>query len=142
MRRRLAVLAGVLLALGAAPAAHAQVYTDGKVKATVGASAIELSNGRVSRRWTRVPFRTQSLMDFRDGGRKWSTQSADFSLTLNGTSVDSKSFTLDSVSVTKLARGGLRVSMRLVAPVQLPGVTVDACGGGLSRRGGLSHADA
>ena len=63
----LAALAGAVLAFGVTPTASAEVYSDGKVQATVGATAIELSNGLVSRRWTRTPFRTQSLTDFRGG---------------------------------------------------------------------------
>ena len=41
-----------------------------------------------------------------------------------GAEVGSEVFSVDSVNVTKLARGGLRVSMRLAAPARLPGVSV------------------
>ncbi len=113
-----------MLALGAAPAAHAEVYSDGPVLARVQPTWVELSNTQGSRRWTRAPFRTESLVDRRAGGRRWSTGSRDFELSVAGVTLGSEAFSVGSVSVTKLARRGLRVSMRLAAPLKLPGVVV------------------
>jgi len=121
--RRLALVVVAALALSAAPASG-ETYRDGSVSATVTASAIELSNGQVSRRWTRTPFLTQSLADFRRGGRKWSTKSRDFDLSFVGQRVRSDQFTVSSVDVVELGRGGLRVTMGLVSPLTLPGVLV------------------
>src|SRR6185312_9423857 len=59
--------------------------------------------------------------------RTWSTQSRDFTLALTGLELGSEAFSVQSVAVTKLPRRGLRVTMRLAAPLQLPGLS-----GGLS----------
>ena len=67
--RRLAVLVGAVLALGAAPAAQAEIYTDGPVQARVQPTWVELSNTQGIRRWTRTAFRTEKLVDRRGGGR-------------------------------------------------------------------------
>ena len=48
----------------------------------------------------------------------------DFSLTVAGVQVGSEALHVESVDVTELDRGGLRVRMELSAPVALPGLTI------------------
>jgi alpha-galactosidase len=122
--KRLALVAGVL-ALAAPPVAQADLdYRDGPVFARVGATSIELGNTQAKRRWTRAPFRTDALADRRGADRTWSTGSRDFTLTVGGLELGSEAFGVESVTVTTLARRGLRVTMRLAAPLRLPGVSV------------------
>ena len=107
------------------PSARADtVYRNGPVYARVGATAIELGNPLVVRRWTTSAFRTAELTDRRGGGRLWSAGSPDFSLTLDGLGLDSTAFSVGSAGVTNLPRGGLRVTMRLSPPLGLPGLSV------------------
>ena len=120
--RRVALAAALALAFPGI--ARADVYRDGSVRADVGPASVELSNSLVSRSWTRSPFRTASLVDKRGPDRIWSTGSRDFTVSVGGVELGSEAFTVDSVSVSKPARGGLRVTMRLVAPLRLPGVSV------------------
>jgi alpha-galactosidase len=123
--KRFAVLAGAVLALAAPPVAQADIeYRDGPVFARVGATSIELGNTQITRRWSRTPFRTQALVDRRGADRTWSTSSRDFALTVGGLQLGSEAFTVQSVTVTTLARRGLRVTMRLAAPLRLPGLAV------------------
>jgi hypothetical protein len=125
--RRLPAASAVLaaaVALAAPGVARGEVYRNGSVRADVGAATIELSNSAVSRSWTRSPFRTTALVDRRGTDRTWSTGSRDFALSLGGVELGSEAFAVESVSVSNLARGGLRVTMRLAAPLRLPGVAV------------------
>jgi hypothetical protein len=112
----------VLAAPGAAQGAV--TYRDGSVYALVGPTSIELGNSLASRRWTSAPFRTAELVDFRGTDRVWSVGSPDFVLGLGGLELASDAFSVSSVSVTKLERGGLRVKMRLGPAPGLPGVSV------------------
>jgi melibiase-like protein len=100
-------------------------YRNGSVYALVGPYSIELGNSHVSRRWTRAPFRTAELVDRRGADRAWSTGSPDFVLGLGGLELKSDAFSVSSVAATKLPRGGLRVTMRLVAAPGLPVISVD-----------------
>ena len=109
--RRLA-LAVALLALWA-PAARADVY------ARVSEAAVVLGNEMVERTWSSAPFETTALVDKRT--RSWSRNEPDFTLELGGVPVASNAFHVDRASVTKLPRGGRRVSMELSG---VPGLTV------------------
>jgi hypothetical protein len=111
--------------LATAPAARADTtYSDGSVYARVGVTSIELGNSLASRRWTRAPFRTAEVVDRRGTNRVWDAGSADFELSLGGPAITSDSFAVSSVAVTRLDRGGLRVTMRLAPQVGLPGLVV------------------
>jgi Melibiase len=123
--RYLAALAAASVALAAPSAAPGEVYRNGSVQAEVGPASIELGNSAAVRRWTRAPFRTAALVDRRGSDRTWSTGSRDFVLSVGGVELGSEAFNVDSVSVTKLERGGLRVTMRLAAPLRLPGLSVE-----------------
>jgi hypothetical protein len=94
------------------------------VYARVGETSIELGNSLAVRRWTRAPFRTTELADRRGTGRVWSAGSPDFELSFGALELRSDDFAVGSVSVTKPARGGLRVTMGLSPPLGLPGVAV------------------
>ena len=127
--RRFLVLAAVAAALCVAPAAaQAETYRNGPVRADVGLTSIELRNSEVSRTWNRAPFGTAAMVDLRGADRVWSGGSRDFTLAVAGLDVGSERFTVDSVTVTKLDRGGLRVAMRLVGPLPGLAVTRVACG--------------
>ena len=107
------------------PPRSAEVYRDGPVQADVGATSIELSNAQVSRRWTRAPFRTEALVDRRGARPRVEHAGRGTSRCRSaGLELGSEAFTVESVSVTKLARGGLRVTMRLGGAAALPGVAV------------------
>jgi hypothetical protein len=118
------VLAGAAVLIGAAPATADTVYRDGSVYARVADGTVELGNGLATRRWTRAPFRTVELSDRRGTGRVWSAGTPDFELSFGPLSVRSDQFTADSVEVTKLARGGLRASIRLSPPLGAPGLSL------------------
>lgn len=133
MRRRAALLAvvGSLVAgvfAHAAPAGAADVQRDGDVYARVTSSEVVLGNRLAERRWDRASFRTSALVDRRGADRRWSSGRRDFTLSLSGTEVSSEAFRVESVDVARLARGGLRVTMRLaLAPggtTGLPGLSV------------------
>ncbi len=83
-----------------------------------------LGNSLVERRWDRTAFRTTALVDRRGRDRVWSAGRRDFSLTVAGVKVGSEALHVESVKVTELRRGGLRVRMELSAPVALPGLTI------------------
>jgi hypothetical protein len=100
------------------------IYTNGPVYARVGETSIELGNSLARRRWTRTPFRTAELVDRRGDDRAWSGGSPDFALSVDGLAVGSDAFTVGATSVTKLARGGLRLTIQLVPPLGLPGLSV------------------
>ncbi len=119
-----ALIAGAIGA-AAAPGARAEmVYTNGSVYARIGDSSIELGNSLATRRWTRAPFRTAELVDRRGEDRVWSAGSPDFALSVGATRVESDAFTAGATTVTKLARGGLRMSVRLAPAPALPGVSI------------------
>ena len=117
--RRLAAL--IVLAVLALPAAAARADDDG-VYAKVTDKEVVLGNRLVERRWARDGLVTTALVDKRDGGKTWSKDRRDFALDLSGrTDIGSEQFTVSGVKTAKLARGGLRVTMELTAPV--PGLT-------------------
>src|SRR3954468_8775131 len=106
------------LALGAgAGSAPAATYADGSVYARVDAKQVVLGNSVAERRWSRARLRTVALVDKRRGGRGWSTAAKpDFKLSIAAARRPSSAFRVKSVAVTRLARGGLRVTMRLAGP--------------------------
>jgi hypothetical protein len=130
-----AALAAIAVGAGAAaPSAGADtVYRDGSVYARVGDTSLELGNSLASRTWTRAPFETAALLDRRGTDRIWSAGSPDFTLSLGGIELASDAFTVRDASVTKLARGGLRMTISLAPPLGLPGIevtrTAEAYGG-------------
>jgi hypothetical protein len=113
-----------VLVTGPGTAQADSTYTDGSVYARVGATSVELGNSLAGRRWTRAPFRTAELVDHRGSDRVWSSDSPDFTLSTGTLEFASDAFTVGSASVTKLERGGLRLTMWLVPPPALPGVSV------------------
>ncbi len=123
MRRAVAV-AVLLAAIAWAPAARAADYRDGSVYAHVSPAEVALGNNLVERRWDRAAFRTAAIVDKRGRDRIWSAGRRDFSLTVAGVRVGSQALHVESVEVTELDRGGLRVRMALSAPVALPGLTI------------------
>ena len=123
--RGLAAALGAIAALGGAAvaSARADVVRAGSVYARVTATEVVLGNGVSERRWAREGFRTTELVDKRGGGRTWSREHRDFTLTLaGGAAVGSEGFAVDGVAIRRLRRGGLRVTMTLAGG--LPGVTV------------------
>jgi hypothetical protein len=98
--------------LGAAPA-RAQTFHDGDVYARVTPGEVVLGNELAERAWSRDGLRTKRLVDKRAPGRTWSVGSRDFTLSLPAGEVGSEAFTVESVEVRRLSRGGLRVSMHL-----------------------------
>lgn len=122
MRAGLLAVLGVLVAPGVAAADT--TYRDGSVFARVGATGVTLGNRVAERSWSRAPFLTTELVDKRGRRRVWSTGSPDFSLSLSGVELSSDAFRADSVSVARLARGGLRVTMTLRPIAGAPPVTV------------------
>lgn len=124
MRRAVAVVA-LLAATAWTPAtAGAADYRDGSVRAHVSPTQVVLSNNLVERRWDRTAFRTSAIVDKRGRDRVWSAGRRDFSLTVAGVQVGSETLHVESVDVTGLDRGGLRVRMELSAPVALPGLAI------------------
>jgi hypothetical protein len=115
--RRAAVLGALACAL--AHAAAAAAATDPPAYARVTATEVVLGNQLVERRWSRAPFETTALVDKR--ARTWSRDEPDFTLELAGVPVASDAFHTGAVTVTKLAGGGVRVSMELSG---VPGLTV------------------
>src|SRR4051794_2135339 len=111
------------LALGV-PAAPAATFRDGYVYARVSATRVVLGNGVAERRWSRRQLRTTALIDKRRGGRDWSRgrSTPDFELNVAGARIPSGLFRAKRVTVTHLARGGLRVTMRLAGPPGLRAV--------------------
>src|SRR3954470_23664162 len=110
--------AAMALALGAGVgSAPAATFADGSVYARVTADRVVLGNGVAERRWSRARLRTIALVDKRRGGRSWTkTPKPDFALSLAGAPLESSAFRVARVAVTRLARGGLRVTMRLAGP--------------------------
>src|SRR3954449_1792790 len=98
----------------------AATFRDADVYARVTARSVVLGNGVAERRWSKAHLRTTALVDKRRGRRAWATApAADFELNVAGVALESSAFRVRRVGVTKLARGGLRVTMRLSGP---PGV--------------------
>src|SRR4051794_17822550 len=119
--RRVLVLTAVLLALPAT-AARAETVRAGSVYARISATDVVLGNSVAERRWTRDGLVTAALVDKRGKDRTWSAGRRDFALDLAGRAdVGSERFTVTSAKASKLARGGLRVTMELASPV--PGLT-------------------
>jgi hypothetical protein len=84
------------------------------VYARYDGGAVTLGNALVERRWARSGLRTTRLLDKRAGGRRWSTGNRDFVLHLDGgVEVGSDAFHVASVEQSRLARGGVGVTMRL-----------------------------
>src|SRR4051794_11383455 len=124
MRRAVAV-AALLAATACAPAAaRAADYRDGPVRAHVSPTEVVLGNNLIERRWDRAAFRTSALVDKRGRDHLWSAGRRDFSLAVGGIDVGSEALHVESVGVTRLDRGGLRVRMELSAPVALPGLRI------------------
>ena len=113
--RRAALPVVLLISLAAPAAASAQrVEGPGGVYAEVTDGAVALGNDVAERRWSRAAMRTTALVDKRAGGRSWSAGSPDFRLRLAGVDLlTSDLFSVASAEVKPLARGGLRVTMRL-----------------------------
>jgi hypothetical protein len=110
--RRIALAAFGLVLLTAQPAS-ADTY------ARVSATRVTLGNELVERTWRRDALVTEQLVDKRGGGRTWSKDRRDFALDLVGrTDIGSERLAVTGAKVTKLARGGLRVTMS----AGLPGV--------------------
>src|SRR5436305_8865554 len=86
------------------------------VYARVTSKRVVLGNSLAERTWSRDSFRTVRLVDKRDGGRSWSARSRDFTMFAGPVQIGSDQFRVSSASVTRLARGGLRVTMRLSGP--------------------------
>ncbi|MFL5781504.1 MAG: alpha-galactosidase [Thermoleophilaceae bacterium] len=77
-------------------------------------SAVTLGNALVERRWARDRLRTTRLLDKRAGGHRWSDGGRDFVLHLDGgATLGSDAFHVASVELTRIPRGGLRVTMQL-----------------------------
>src|SRR4051812_49910227 len=110
-------IGGIALALAlGAPAAHAATFADGGVYARVTAKRVVLGNGLAERRWARQRFRTVELTDKRGGGRTWARGTPDFTLNIAGALLSSTAFKATRVAVTRLERGGLRVTITLARP--------------------------
>jgi hypothetical protein len=119
--RRVILAIAVLLVLPSGARA-AQTVRAGSVYATVSDSQVVLGNALAERRWARDGLVTTEMVDKRGAGTVWSKGRRDFALDLAGRSdVGSERFTVTSVKVANLARGGLRVTMTLDSP--LPGLT-------------------
>ena len=106
---------GVALAvlLGTAPSAAAQDLRDADVYAHVDGGEVVLGNAVVERRWSRDALRTTLLADKRAGRRQWSAGRRDFALSIAGAEVGSETFRVEAVELERVARGGVRVRMRL-----------------------------
>jgi hypothetical protein len=104
------------------PSAHAQTFNSGDVYARVTAKRVVLGNDLVERRWSRARLRTAALVDKRDGGRGWGGSASDFALNVAGAKVRSAAFRVARVGVTRLERGGLKVTMTLAGPPGLKAI--------------------
>src|SRR4051794_17054358 len=121
--RLVAGIAGIALALVAgAPLAHAAAFRDGDVYARVSATRVVLGNDLVERRWTRAHLRTVAVVDKRAGGKRWSRGTPDFTLKVGGAAIPSGAFSVGPVAVTRLERGGLRVTMTSSGPPGLQAI--------------------
>jgi hypothetical protein len=122
MRLRHALLPAALLAALAPTAARADVVIAQGVTAEVTATRVTLSNSLVSRSWDRAALRS-TIVDRRGTDRVWSQDAPDFTLEVGGQKISSSAMNVTGATVTKLARGGLRVTMQM-ADATLPGLTV------------------
>jgi hypothetical protein len=111
--RRGALLTAVVVvtALAAAPSAHAAPADD--VYASFSPTEVVLGNSLAERRWSRAQLKTTQLVDKRNGGRTWSRDTRDFAIQVGPQEIGSESFAVNSVAVTPLPRGGLRVTMTI-----------------------------
>src|SRR4051794_35052959 len=117
MRVRHPLLTFALAAALAPAAARAATYDDGHgVHAEVTADKVALGNDLVERTWTRAQL-TSTIADLRDGGRTWSAAGPDFTLRIAGQDIPSSAFAVSEATVTDLARGGLRLTLRLTHTV-------------------------
>ncbi|HEY1078438.1 MAG TPA: alpha-galactosidase, partial [Fontimonas sp.] len=90
------------------------------VELRVDDERIVLSNGLIERSWTRSPLvRTERLVDLRNG-KVWSSDDADFSLTVAGLPLASDHYTLSTAGMQSetTASGSVRLTMSL-APTLL-----------------------
>ncbi|HKP89156.1 MAG TPA: alpha-galactosidase [Thermoleophilaceae bacterium] len=107
----------------AAPVSGATLDTR-DVYARYDDGAVILGNALVERRWARSGLRTTRLLDKRAGGRRWSDANRDFVLHLDGgVELGSDAFRAGSVELSKLPRGGVRVTMRLTGMGAATGLT-------------------
>ena len=110
----LALAAVAALAAAAPAAADGGTLRSRDAYARYDGASVTLGNAVAERRWSRAALRTTALVDKRAGGRRWSSGSRDFVLHLGGgAEVGSDAFKVASVTLSRLARGGVRVTMRL-----------------------------
>jgi hypothetical protein len=112
------------VALAAAPAAQAEQAYDRDVYAQVTPKEVTLGNAVAERRWSRDALMTLELRDKRRGGRVWSRNRRDFTLSVGGPALGSDQFAVSDVKVERLARSGLRVTMALQGPGGLTGTRI------------------
>ena len=119
----------VALAIAATLPAAAQAASgslaSGDAYASYDGTRVVLGNGVVERDWSRAPFRTASLIDKRDGGKTWSRDSRDFVLEVGGAQIASDNFSVGSVDLARLPRGGVRVTMTLAGSGPAAGITAE-----------------
>ncbi|HWL36189.1 MAG TPA: alpha-galactosidase [Frankiaceae bacterium] len=130
MRARL-LLVTLALVVPAVPATAGTEHRHGSVYARVTDGEVVLGNSVTERRWSRSALRTTALVDKRGRDRVVSAGSRDFALNVAAADVlGSEAFRVSSVSVDRLERGGLRVTMALSG---VPGIAatrvVEAYGG-------------
>ena len=111
-------VAALVVLVAAAPASAARL-SDGDVYARVTANRVVLGNSVAERRWARGSLRTVALVDKRGGGRVWTHGAPDFALSIGGAPLASTLFSVKRAALTRLARGGVRVTMTLAGP---PGI--------------------
>ena len=87
--------------------------TDADVYATASRTGVVLGNAFVERRWRPDAFVTTSIKDKRPGGQIISSQHPDFALLLDGVRLGSDRMNVTAVTLTRLARGGVRVTFTL-----------------------------
>ncbi len=116
---RVSLLVAAALAASLVPAAHAgprDHFRSGGVYAIVSADEVTLGNPLVERRWRLGSFSTTALVDKRGRDYTWGSTHRDFTLELSGVPIGSESFSTESVEVSELRAGGLRVTFHLVGP--------------------------
>ncbi|MGH7821057.1 MAG: hypothetical protein ACREQ9_14935, partial [Candidatus Binatia bacterium] len=112
MRRAHWFAVACIFVLGASTRALAAPICDSGVCATITAERVVLENDLVERSWARSAFVTESLVDKRTG-TTWSSGSADFVVRTFAAEISSSLLGVADVTVTPLARGGLRVTFEL-----------------------------